>query len=157
MELQDKVKLMHFLRRASCDQAGVLEDSTRLKRYNGFKRPVSAPSLAKLSSAAAGNVWHPLHSRIVECTAMIHSERKGRRKASKRNPGELPEAVKRVAVGKEEQKFVLTDSREGIDVPENQREKKKIHLKRSASCDLTVAYVTFHKVRQRSMSSPSLL
>ena len=158
MELQDKVNLMHFLRRTSCDQAGVLEDCTRLKRYNeGFKRPVSAPSLAKLSSAAAGNVWHPLHSRIVECTAMIHSERKGRKKASKSNPGELPEAVKRVAVGKEEQKFVLTNSREGIDVPENQREKKKIHLKRSASCDLTVAYVTFHKVRQRSMSSPSLL
>ena len=152
MELQDKVNLMHFLRRASCDQAGFLEDCTRLKRYNeGFKRP----SLAKLSSAAAGNVSHPLHSRIVECTAMIHSERKGRNKARKRNPGELPEAVMTVAVGKEEQKFLLTDSREGIDVPENERKKKKIHLKRSASCDLTVAFVTCHKVRQRSMSSPS--
>ena len=88
---------------------------------------------------------------------MIHSERKGRKKASKRNPGELPEAVKRVAVGKEKRKFVLTDLREGIDVLENEREKKKIHLKRSASFDLTVAYVTFHKVRQRSMSCPLLL
>ena len=158
MELQEKVNLMHFLRRASFDQAGVLKDCTRLKRYNeGLNRAVSAPSLAKLSSAAAENVSHPLHSLIVECTAMIHSERKGRKKASKRNPGELPEALKRVVVGKEKRKFVLTDSREGIDVLENEREKRKIHLKRSASCDLTVAYVTFHKVRQRPMSSPSLL
>ena len=88
---------------------------------------------------------------------MIHSEREGRKKASERNPGELPEDVKRVVVGKKKRKFVLTDLWEDIKVLQNEREKKKIHLKRSASCDLTVAYVTFHKVRQRSMSSPSLL
>ena len=75
----------------------------------------------------------------------------------KTNPGKLPKTVKMVAVGKEKRKFLLTDSREDMKVVENEREKRKIHLQRSASCDLTVAYVTFHKVRQRSMSSPSLL
>ena len=159
MELQREVNLMHFKRRASCDQAVAL-DFFQLKLRNelqGFNRPVSAPSPAKLLSAAAGNVLQPAHSHIVECTAMIHSERKERKKASKRNLGELPEDVKMVAVWKEEQKFPLTDSCEDIEVLQNEKEKRKIHLKRSASCDLTVAYVTFHKVRQRSMSSPSLL
>ena len=159
MELQDKVNLMHFKRRVSCDQAVSL-DLFQLKLRNelqGSNRPVSAPSLAELSSAAARNVLQPAHSHIVECTAMIHSKRKERKKASKRNPGELPEDVKMVVVWKEEQKFPLTDSCENIEVLQNEKEKRKIHLKRSASCDLTVAYVTFHKVRQRSMSSPSLL
>ena len=159
MELQDKVNVMHFKRRASFDQAVSL-DFFQLKLRNelqGSNRPVSAPSLAELSPAAAGNVSQPAHSRIVECTVMIHSERKGRKQASKRNPGELPEDVTVVAVGKEERKFPLTDSCEDIEVLQNEKEKRKIHLKRSASCDLTVAYVTFHKVRQRSMSSPSLL
>ena len=158
MELQEKVNLndIHFKRRASCDQAVAL-DCFQLKSCNeGSKRPVSAPLLAKLSSAAAGNVSQPACSRIVACTAMIHSERKRRKKASRRNPGVLPEDVKKVAVWKEQRKFALTDSWENIEVPQNKREKRKIHLKRSASCDLTVAYVTFHKVRQRSMSSPSL-
>ena len=53
---------------------------------------------------------------------MIHSERKGERKASKRNPGELPEAVKRVAGRKEQRKFLLTDSREDIKVLQNERD-----------------------------------
>ena len=56
MELQEKVNLMHFKIRASCDQAVAL-DFFQLKLRNelqGSKRPVSAPSLAELSSAAAG-------------------------------------------------------------------------------------------------------
>ena len=159
LELQEKVNVVRFTRRASCDQAVVLDCSlSQLKSCNtGFKRSMSAPSLAKLSSAAAGNVLKSTRSLIVECTAMIHSEREGRRKARKSNRGQLPEAVKRMAAGKEERKFVLTDSWKDIKVLENEREKGKIHLKRSASFDLTVAYVTFHKVRQRSMSSPSIL
>ena len=56
MELQEKVNLIHFTRRASCDQAVVL-DFSQLKSGNaGSKRSTSAPSLTKLSSAAAGNV-----------------------------------------------------------------------------------------------------
>ena len=44
MELQREVNLMHFTRRASCDQAVVL-DYTRLKSCNaGLKRSMSAPS-----------------------------------------------------------------------------------------------------------------
>ena len=108
----------------------------------GSNRPVLAPSLAKLSSAATGNVLQPAHAHIVECTAMIHSDRKGRKKVGKRNPGKLPEAVKRVAVWKEERRVPLTDSWQDIDLLQNEREKRKIRLKRSASCDLTVAYVT---------------
>ena len=154
MELQREVNLMHLTRRASCDQA-VFQLKLR-NELQGSNRPVSAPLLAELSSAAAGNISQPAHSRIVECTAMIHSEKKERKKASKRNPGELPEDVKMVAVWKEEQKFPWTDSWEDIEVLQSEKEKRKIHLKRSASCDLTVAYVTFYKVRQRSMSSPSL-
>ena len=74
MELQDKVNLMHFLRRTSCDQAGA-EDCTRLKRYNeGFNKAWSGPSLVELSSAGVGNVTQPAHSPIVGCTAMMHSE-----------------------------------------------------------------------------------
>ena len=81
MELQDKVNLMHFSRRTSFDEAGVLEDCTRLKLNNeSFNRAVSAPSLVTLSSAAVGNVSQPAHSRIVECTAMIHSEMEGQKK-----------------------------------------------------------------------------
>ena len=153
MELQEKVNLndMHFKRRASCDQAVALHCFQLKSCDERSNRPVSAPSLAKLSSAPAGNLSQPACSRIVACTAMIHSERKGRKKASRRNPGELPEDVKKVAVWKEQRKFFLTDSWENIEVLQNKREKRKIRLKRSASCDLTVANVTFHKVRQRSM------
>ena len=76
MELQREVNLMHFTRRASCDQAVVL-DYTRLKSCNaGLRRSMSAPSLlTTLSSAVAGNVSQPVRSRIVECNATIHSER----------------------------------------------------------------------------------
>ena len=151
MELQDKVNLMHFKRRASFDQARA-EDCTRLKRYNeGFNKAMSGPSLIELPLAAVGNVSQPAHSPIVECTAMMHSEMEGQKKVIETNLGKLPKTVKMVAVGKEKRKFPLTHSREEMKVVENEREKRKIHLKRSASCDLTVAYVTFQKVRQRSM------
>ena len=112
-------------------QAGVLEDCTRLKRYNeGFNRAVSAPSLVELSSAAVGNVLQPAHSPTVEGTAMMHSEMEGQKKVSKTNPGKLPKTVKMVAVGKEKRKFLLTDSREDMKVVENEREKKEDSLKK---------------------------
>ena len=79
MELKEGVNLMHFTRRASCDQAIVL-DCSQLKSGNvGLKRSMSAPSLTKLSSAATGKDSQPARSHIVECTAMIHSRRKGRK------------------------------------------------------------------------------
>ena len=79
MELQEEVNLMHFTKRASCDQAVVL-DCSQLKSVNAFfKRSMSAPSLTKLSSAATGKNSQPARSHIVECTAMIHTERKGRK------------------------------------------------------------------------------
>ena len=176
MELQEKVNLMHFKRRASCDQAVAL-DFFQLKLRNelqGSNRPVSAPSLAELSSAAAKNVSQPAHSRIVECTAMIHSDRKERKQASKRNPGKLHEAVKMVAVWKEEQRVPLTDSWEDIDLLKNEREKRNIHLKvelqrevnlmhfkRRASFDQAVGLDCFQLRSckagfKRSISAPSL-
>ena len=84
VELQREVNLMHFARRASCDQAAVL-DCTQLKSCNaGFKRSMSAPSLrTTLSSASAANVSQPARTRIVECNVTIHSEREGGKKASK--------------------------------------------------------------------------
>ena len=63
---------------------------------------------------------------------------------SKTNPGKISGAVKGVAVGKEKPKAPL-NSWEDIEVTQNKRGKKKIHLKTSSSCDLTVAYVTFTK------------
>ena len=79
MQLQDKVNLMRFPRRASCDQA-VIMNSTQLKSgKEGLKRSVSAPSLANLSSTAAGIVSQSADSCIVECTSMMHSEREGRK------------------------------------------------------------------------------
>ena len=79
MELKKEVNLMHFTRRASCDQAVVL-DCSQLKSGNaGLKRSMSAPSLTKLSSAATGKDSEPARSHIVECSAMIHSERKKRK------------------------------------------------------------------------------
>ena len=159
MELQEKVNLMHFKRRAPCDQAVAL-DFFQLKsrdELQGSNIPVSAPSLAELSSAAAKNISQPAHSRIVECTAMIHSDRKERKQASKRNPGKLPEAVKMVAVWKEERRVPLADSWEDIDLLKNETEKRKIHLKvelqrgvnlmhfkRRASCDQAVGLDCFH-------------
>ena len=79
MELQEEVNLMHFTRRASCDQVVVLGCSQLKSGDAGLKRSMSAPSLTKLSSAATGKDSQPAHSRIVECTAMTHSERKGRK------------------------------------------------------------------------------
>ena len=89
MELQDKVNLMHFKRRASFDQAGA-EDCTRLKRYNGgFNKAVSGPSLVELPLAAVGNVSQPAHSPIVECTAMMHSEMEGQKKIDQNESWEV--------------------------------------------------------------------
>ena len=98
--------------------------------------PFSAPSFAKRPLAGAGNVSQRAGSCILECTATIHSEREAQKTASKTNPGGDPRrAVERVSVGKEKRKVVVTDSREDIEVLQNEREKEKIHLKRSASCD----------------------
>ena len=103
---------------------------------------------------------------------MIHSERKEPKQASKRNPGKLPEAVKMVAVWKEERRVPLADSWEDIDLLKNEREKRihlKVelqrevnltHFKRGASCDQAVGLDGFQPMSckagfKRSISAPS--
>ena len=128
VELQREVNIMHFKRRASCDQAVGLDGFQPMSCKAGFKRSISAPSFAKRPLAGAGNVSQRAGSCILECTATIHSEREARKTASKTNPGgDTRRAVERVLVGKEKRKVVVTDSREDIEVLQNEREKEKIH------------------------------
>ena len=123
LELQERVNLIHLTRRSSCDQA-LVSDCTQVKSCNaGFKRSISAPSLPELSPAAAGNVSKPSCSRTVEFTAVIHSEREGGKKTSKRNPEKIPKAAKRSAVEKEKQGVPLTDLKQDTDVLQKEREK----------------------------------